>query len=254
MVSAIKQISVSNGYDPRDFTLVPFGGAGPMHATGIADELEMSRILVPLGPGNFCAFGSIISDIRRDHALTRTIQLRGANWKSIDQIFQKIEVEARAGLEAEGVPGHTIELRRTAGMRYLGQSWELPVDLAPGLSSLAEMEAVFAEVHDRRFGHKTSDATEIVNFRVAAIGRVSKPRLPRWERPGRLSAARIDTRSVYFNDRFMDTAIYDRERVPAGETIAGPAIIEESGATTVLPPGWHGRVLEYGDIALERST
>lgn len=253
MVSAIKQISISNGYDPRDFTLVAFGGAGPMHATAIAEELEMTRVLIPLGPGNFCAFGSLISDIRRDHVLTRTVQVRQSTWAEIDEIFGRLELEARQGLAAEGVAEKSIETLRRLGMRYLGQSWELPVEIPPGLQDVAALEEAFSKVHDRRFGHKASDATEIVSFRVAAVGGVNKPRLPKWVEVDDQGEEPPEYRKVYFGGRFLDTAIYGRARLPAGRTITSPAIIEESGATTIIAPGWQGRVLEYGDILLDRS-
>jgi N-methylhydantoinase A len=254
MVSAIKQISVSNGYDPRDFTLVPFGGAGPMHAAAIADELEMRSVLIPVSPGNFCAFGSLISDIRRDLVLTRTIQVRNTSFAEIDAIFARLEETGRDALIAEGVPPASIELRRSVGMRYLGQSWELPVDVGSDVRDLAEIEAAFAEVHDRRFGHKADDATEIVNFRVAAIGVVGKPDLPHWTTKGDLAGARTGTREVYFGGRFMETAIYDRARLPVGQTIQGPAIVNEDGATTILPPEWRATVLAHGDLLMERSA
>ena len=253
MVSAIKQISVSNGYDPRDFALVAFGGAGPMHATAIADELEMQRVLIPVGPGNFCAFGALISDLRADRVLTRTLQLRQCQWDDVDAVFTRVETDARAELLAEGVDPAAIVLRRTVGMRYLGQSWELAVDLPDGLNSLAALDAAFAEVHDRRFGHKSGDATEIVSFRATALGVVPKPSLPRHGGSG-LDAARTGARDVFFAGQFLPTPIYTRERLPVGETLSGPAIIDEAGATTILPPDWTARVLEFGDILLERSA
>ena len=254
MVSAIKQISVANGYDPRDFVLVAYGGAGPMHATAIADELEMQRVLIPVGPGNFCAFGALISDIRADRVLTRTIQLRQSGWAKIDAVFTRIEDEARAELVAENVDPAAIVLRRTVGMRYLGQSWELAVDLPPGLDSIAALEAAFAEVHDRRFGHKSGDATEIVSFRAVALGVVAKPALPRRAEDGRLDAARTGARTVVFAGASLTTPTFDRERVPVGAAITGPAIIDEAGATTIVPPDWTARVLAYGDMLLERSA
>jgi N-methylhydantoinase A len=254
MVSAIKQISVANGYDPRDFVLVAYGGAGPMHATGIADELEMQRVLIPVGPGNFCAFGALISDIRADRVLTRTLQLRQSTWTDINTVFTSIEEEARAELVGEAVDPAAIVLHRTVGMRYLGQSWELAVDLPDGLDSLAELEAAFAEVHDRRFGHKSGDATEIVSFRAAAIGIVAKPTLPLRTKIGSLDTARTGARDVFFAGAFLPTPTYDRELIPVDATIAGPAIIDEAGATTIVVPGWTARVLAYGDILLERSA
>jgi len=150
MVSAIKEISIANGHDPRDFTLLAYGGAGPMHAAAIADELEMTRVLVPVGPGNFAAFGSLISDLRRDYARTRTVNLATASWPDIDAVFASIEDQARKDLLAEGVPGERIVLSRAAGMRYLGQSWELHVELPAPVDSVEAMRAAFIDVHDRR--------------------------------------------------------------------------------------------------------
>ncbi len=253
MVSAIKHISVANGYDPRDFTLVAFGGAGPMHASAIADELEMTSVLVPIGPGNFCAFGALISDIRRDHVLTRTIQVRQSSWEEIEQVFGQLETEARKALIDEGIPPETLEMRRTIGMRYLGQSWELPVEVPASMQDCTALEATFSEVHLRRFGHTANDPTEIVNFRVAAIGKVSKPELPKKTKSG-AAATPSGHRDVFFSGAFMPTALYDRDQLAAGQMIAGPAIVDESGATTVVPPGWKISVLELGDMLMERSA
>jgi N-methylhydantoinase A len=253
MVSAIKQISISDGHDPRDFTLLPYGGAGPMHAAAIADELEMRRVLVPIGPGNFAAFGSLISDLRRDYVLTRTIQLHDADWTEVDRVFREVETQARNDLLSEGVPADSIEMVRSAGMRYLGQSWELNVGVAPSVGSIADLVAAFASIHDRRFGHRSGGTAEIVNFRVAGVGRVHKPALPRWSISGMLADAQTAMRQVYFDGAYRDTPIFERDRLPPLQRIDGPAMIEESGSTTVVPEGWHARVLEYGEIMLERS-
>jgi len=253
MVSAIKQISIANGHDPRDFALVAYGGAGPMHACAIADELEIPRVLAPLGPGNFAAFGSLISDLRRDYVQTRTVQLRHASWEEVDAAFAALEREAVANLLEEGVPQRAIRTRRSAGMRYLGQSWELAIDLPPEARSIPALEAAFAEVHDRRFGHKAGGAVEIVTFRLAAIGESAKPALPRWPVEGELADAGTGARPVYFDGAFVETPVYDRERLPRAARIAGPAVIEESGSTTVVAPGWRAEVLEHGDLLLERS-
>jgi N-methylhydantoinase A len=253
MVSAIKQISISDGHDPRDFTLLPYGGAGPMHAAAIADELEMRSVLVPIGPGNFAAFGSLISDLRRDYVLTRTMQLHTAEWSEVDRVFRSIETQARSDLLGEGTPADCIEMIRSAGMRYLGQSWELNVDIPRSAASIEALMAAFASVHDRRFGHRSSGITEIVNFRITGVGRVRKPAVPRWTVGGTLDDARTAVRAVYFEGAYRDTPIYARDRLPAGQRLRGPALIEESGSTTIIPDEWHARVLEHGEILLERS-
>jgi N-methylhydantoinase A len=204
MVSAIKQISIANGHDPRDFVLLPYGGAGPMHAAVIADELEMRRILVSVGPGNFAAFGSLITDLRRDYARTRTAILTGTDWDSVDTMFR-------------------------------------------------EIEAAFAAVQDRRFGHRSGGAVEIVNFRVTAFGVVDKPDLPRWRSGGSLDQAVRETRAVWFDGAAHDTPVFDRALLASDLVLHGPAIVEESGSTTLLPPGWSAQVLEFGNLLLERN-
>jgi N-methylhydantoinase A len=253
MVSAIKQISIANGYDPRDFTLLPYGGAGPMHAVAIAEELEIPRILVPLGPGNFAAFGSLISDIRRDYVKTRTMQIGRESWSAIDTAFKEIEVQAREDLAREGVPKSRIEMRRAAGMRFLGQSWELNVDLGPDDNTVEKLIAAFGDVHDRRFGHRSGSTVEIVNFRIAAVGVVDKPSLHKLPAGQPRIDARVGTREVYFDRAYLETPVYVRDRLGLAQVVQGPAIVEESGSTTVLPPGWRASVLAHGELILERA-
>ena len=253
MVSAIKQISIANGHDPRDFVLLPFGGAGPMHAVAIADELEIRRILVPVGPGNFAAFGSLISDLRRDWAQTRTLMLSPESWPLIDAQFREIETAARASLRKEGVSDADIELRRSAGMRYLGQSWELHVDVPREVDTSERLIAAFAEVHDRRFGHRSGGAVEIVNFRLAAIGHVPKPELRQLEPRAPNSEALIGARDIHFGNAFVPTPVLLRERLALGEVVTGPAAIEESGSLTLVPPGWSAAVLKHGELLLTKG-
>jgi N-methylhydantoinase A len=251
MVSAIKEISIANGHDPREFTLLAYGGAGPMHACAIAAELEMPRVLVPLGPGTFAAFGALISDLRHDYVHTRAINLARANWSDIAAVFSEMEAEACRDLLAEGVPSHRIVLSRAAGMRYLGQSWELHVELPATITSIDAMQAAFASVHDRRFGHRASGSVELVNFRLVARGEVNKPEPPPWEVSGTLSAATLGSRVVWFDRSWLETSVFDRMKLPAGARVEGPAILEEQGATTVVTPGWAATVLEFGEIMLE---
>ena len=253
MVSAIKQISVAKGYDPRDFTLVAYGGAGPMHGAFIAEELEIERVLVPSGPGNFAALGSLISDVKQDFVRTRTLLPRRlASFAEIAGELDRLEEEARRSLEAEGVAPEDFSARRALGMRYLGQSWEVDVDVPPGMATVEALEAAFHDTHERRFGHRNDGETEVVSFRLTGIGRAAKPAFGAWDVPGDVAGARIETRAVFFGGRFFDTPVLDRSRLPAGASGAGPAIVEEEGATTVVPPDWRFRVLDSGDLMLER--
>ena len=254
MVSAIKQISVAKGYDPRDFTLVAYGGAGPMHGAFIAEELEIERVLVPTGPGNFAALGSLISDVRQDFVRTRTLLPRRlASFAEIAGEFDRLEGEARRSLEAEGVAPADFSSRRALGMRYLGQSWEVDVDAPPEMAAVDALEAAFHETHERRFGHRNDGETEVVSFRLTGVGRGRKPAFGAWTVPGDGADARIGTRAVFFGGRFFDTPVLARGRLPAGASGAGPAILEEEGATTVAPPGWRFRVLDSGDLLMERG-
>ncbi|MBS0240786.1 MAG: hydantoinase/oxoprolinase family protein [Proteobacteria bacterium] len=251
MVSAIKQVSIADGHDPRDFALVPFGGAGPMHAAAIAEELEMTRIVVPVGPGNFAAFGSLISDLRRDYVQTRTVIADATTWPEIDKAFSAIEAQARADLAAEGVAAADIELKRSAGMRYLGQSWELNVDLARAKTA-EDAIAAFGDVHDKRFGHRSGGAVEIVNFRLAGIGRVPKPKRRPLATITPRDDAMIGRREVHLGGRFVTTPVYLRDRLALSQVIEAPAVIEELGSTTIVPPGWRARVIGSGELMLER--
>ena len=254
MVSAIKQISVAKGYDPRDFTLVAYGGAGPMHGAFIAEELEIERVLVPMGPGNFAALGSLISDVKQDFVKTRTLLPRRlGSFAEIGEELDRLEAEAGRSLAAEGVAPEDFSSRRALGMRYLGQSWEVDVDVTPDMATVEDLEDAFHETHERRFGHRNDGETEVVSFRLTGIGRSSKPSFGAWEVAGDDAGARVETRAVFFGARFFDTPVLARGRLPAGASRPGPAIIEEDGATTVVPPGWRFRVLDSGDLLMERG-
>jgi N-methylhydantoinase A len=254
MVSAIKEISIGKGHDPRDFVLLAYGGAGPMHAALIADELEIPRVLVPTAPGNFSAFGSLISDLRHDHVRTRLVSTRQGDFAEVEAIFGELEAEARKTLAREGIGPDAVRLLRWLGMRYVGQSWELLVRWPDGAGSMEALEAAFNEAHERRYGHASGGATEIVNFRVTAVGVIAKPTLPRWPAGGRVEDARRGERAVYFDGSFGAVPVYVRDRLPPGGRFAGPAIVEEMGSTTVVPPRWSGEVGEHGEIVLSRST
>jgi N-methylhydantoinase A len=252
MVGAIKEISIAKGHDPRDFVLVAYGGAGPMHAACIAEELEMARVVVPPAPGNFSAFGSLISDLRRDYVRTRLTPTRDGDVLDVERTFAILEAEARRELVAEGIAPERISMVRALGMRYVGQSWELLVRVPAGADTMAALEAAFHAAHERRYGHASAGATEIVNFRLTAIGAVPKPPPRRWEHSG--SDARQGERVVYFGGEALRVPVYGRSRLPRGAAVAGPAIVEEMGATTVIPPDWRGAVGEWGELVLQRSS
>ncbi len=254
MVSAIKEISISKGYDPRDFTLLAYGGAGPMHAALIAEEVDIPRVVIPTAPGNFSAFGSLISDLRRNYVRTRLLGTRTTTFAEVEAIFADLEHEAREDLTREGIPPDRISVLRALGMRYVGQSWELLVRVPDGADSVGALEEAFHQAHERRYGHASRNAAEIVNFRLTGVGHIPKPAVLPWSVGGDLAGARRAERPVYFDGAFVPAPVYWRERLPARVRFAGPAIVEEMGATTVVPPGWSGTVGTWGELVLERRS
>jgi N-methylhydantoinase A len=254
MVSAIKEISIAKGHDPRDFALVAYGGAGPMHAAFIAEELEIPRVVVPPAPGNFSAFGSLISDLRRDYVRTRLHNTRTGRFAEVEEAFAELEREARADLAREGIPEDRVSTLRALGMRYQGQSWELLVRVPEEADSMAALEEAFNRAHERRYGHRGPGAVEIVNFRLTGIGQIPKPSRVRWAVAGTLAAAKLGARSVYFDHEFVTIPVYERDRLPGGVPFDGPAVVEEMGSTTVVPAGWTGTVGPWGELVLERRA
>jgi N-methylhydantoinase A len=253
MVGAIKEISIGKGHDPRDFTLLAYGGAGPMHAAFIAEELEIPRVVVPWAPGNFSAFGSLISDVRRDYVQTRLLTTRGATFADVAATFTALEREAAAALGAEGIGAERIAMRRTLGMRYVGQAWEVLVRVPDEADSTDALEEAFHRSHERRYGHRNDGAVEIVNFRLTAVGATPKPSLPRPRSGGSVAEARRTERPVYFDGGFVTSPVYEREGLARGARLSGPAIVEEMGATTVVPPAWSAAVGDWGELILERK-
>jgi N-methylhydantoinase A len=233
--------------------LLAYGGAGPMHAAFVAEELEISRVVVPPSPGNFSAFGCLISDLRHDLVKTRMMETRTAPWAEVEAEFQALESEGRDGLAGDGVASGDMVFRRAAGMRYIGQSWELSVDVRPEVKSADALEAVFREAHAKRYGHAGDGPTEIVSIRVGAIGAMSKPTFPDVAPGAAPGDALIERRQVYFDDEFQDAPVYDRQRLTGPVTTPGPLLVEEMGALTVVPPGWTAAVGGLGELSLTRT-
>jgi len=251
MTSAIREISIQRGHDPRDFTLVAFGGAGPMHALALADEIGIPRVLVPRHPGNFSALGLLASDIKHDEVRTRVGSLR-ERWTLLPALFAEMESGVRRQLELEGFEAAQQRMRRSLDLRYRSQAFELNLQL--GDEALPAVEAAFHERHQATYGHADPTATiELVNARVSAYGVVDRPAAARPEAGGAtLEAALIERRPVRFDDAAHDCPVWERERLPSDAELQGPAIVEEFGATTVVPPGWRGTVDIHGNLRLER--
>ena len=261
MTSAIREISIQRGHDPRDFTLIAFGGAGPMHAVALAEEIGLPRVLVPRHPGNFSALGLLASDIKHDHVRTRLGALR-ERAGVIEALFEEMAGEARRQLEHEGFGVDAQRFHRTLDLRYRGQAFELnlPVPDRPGwlggAASIAALEDAFHREHRAVYGHENRGATiELVNARLTAYGPVAKPAADRYRSSSAsLADALVESRRVWWDGTAVDCPVWERERLPEGARFSGPAIVEEFGATTVLPAGWLALVDEHGNLRLEREA
>jgi N-methylhydantoinase A len=254
MTSSIREISIQQGHDPRDFTLIAFGGAGPMHAIAIAEELGIPAVVVPRHPGNFSAQGLLVSDVKHDDVRTRVGPLRQLA-PTLEASFAEMAAAVGRQLQAEGFEPPAQRLERSLDLRYAGQAFELAVPVPAGALELTAVERDFHARHLAAYGHAhPKGAVEVVNARVAAYGVVDKPAPPRPPRgPGSLAEALVERRAVGFEGRAHDTPVYDRERVPEGAALVGPVIVEEFGATTVIAPGWRGHVDGAGNLRLERA-
>jgi N-methylhydantoinase A len=252
MTSAIREISIQRGHDPRDFTLVAFGGAGPMHALALADEIGIPRVLVPRHPGNFSALGLLASDIKHDDVRTRVGPL-AERWPSLDELFAEMESAARRQLELDGFAAADQRMRQSLDLRYRGQAFELNLELRG--EPLASVATAFHERHRAMYGHADASATiELVNARLTAYGVVPRPASERHHAPrATLDLALIQQRRVWFDGAPHDCPVWERERLPEEAAITGPAIVEEFGATTVVPPGWRGALDAHGNVRLQRA-
>ena len=254
MTSAIREISIQRGHDPRDFVLVAFGGAGPMHALAMAEEIGIRRVLVPRHPGNFSALGVLASDIQYDDVRTRLGALPEMT-AILTDLFAEMTASARGQLGLEGFAPHQQRLLCSVDLRYRGQAFELSVALADEGFDVETVAATFHQQHQVTYGHADPAATiELVNARLAAYGVVPRPTAePYRSTTASMGEALVERRAVWFGGVDHDCSVWDRDRLPERAVIRGPAIIEEFGATTVVPPGWQGGLDEHGHIVLDRE-
>ena len=255
MVRAIRAVSVERGHDPRAFTLLPFGGAGPLHATDVARSLGIRRCLVPLAPGILCAQGLIVSDLRETFVRTAVTPLDDARMADVIARVAELKALADAWFDTEAVNKSDRRIDIVLDARYVGQNFELAItlgDTSP-LPSAAELKQRFFAEHERAYGfHNPADPIEIVNFRLIAAGRLRQPAT----RPGEVSHGRKPEtsthRMVWFSaDKAEHTPVYDRSAVLPGDTIAGPAVIEQLDSTTLLFPGDRATVDPYLNLIVE---
>ncbi len=259
MARAIRVVSVQRGYDPRDYALVPFGGAGPLHASRLARELGITTIVVPETPGAQSAMGLLMTDVRTDFMRTQIVALDPEGPDAIAQVLAELETQAGEWFTAEGTPADEQTLVRRLEMRYRGQNFELPIDIAGqhGLdaAALSQVVADFHEAHERVYGfHSNDDPIEVVTFRVQAVGRADRLELVTSPFDAENSDASIVAeRDVFFSTHlgFRSCPVYDRGRLRPGNRLVGPAIVEQMDTTTILLPGDTCVMDEYRNLVIQ---
>ena len=259
MAEAVKAISTRRGFDLRDFTLVAFGGAGPIHAGAIAEELGIPRVLVPPVPGCHSALGLLMTEVRHDFIRSRLMPLAGLEAEG-EAIFDELAERALGRLRGEGFAEDRIQLDFALDLRYAGQGYELtvPTRRSFGAAQLADLRLRFDQAHLQGYGHAAPGAqVEVVSFRLTAWGKV--PRAPLPEHPDAkepVQAALKERRPAYFASlaRTVDCPVYDRARLAPGHAIAGPAIVEQLDATTVLRPRQRLLVDKFGSFVITQDA
>ncbi len=251
MADAIRTITVKQGIDPRDFALVAFGGAGPMHAVWLAQELDIGEVIVPWSPGTFSAWGMLQTDLRHDLVRSFYTPVAGLEAGAVAAAFADLEQEGAELLEEEGVPVARRSYLRTADMRYVGQEYSVNVPVGTTVDLVAVAHA-FHDAHRLRYGHSTPDApVEIVHLRLAAVGRVADEGLPPPPRAGE-GHPLLGERPVLFDGAEHATPVLLRDRLASGWQQAGPLVIEEASSTIVCPPGTAAGVDDLGNVVIRR--
>jgi N-methylhydantoinase A len=273
MERAIRRISVERGYDPRRFTLLAFGGAGPLHACELAHNLQIPRVMVPAAPGVLSALGMLTAVPTRDYS--QTVMTRISPDQAEDDLtqfaarlaaqFEPLAARAQAEMQAEGHDPAQIELRYALDMRYAGQSHELTISVEgdggrwtadgggfPIVHRPLSIVSLFHQAHERRYGYRQETAAvEIVTIRLTAVAPVSAPELlPREATTAAVATAVVGQKTVWFQQGPLPTFLYDRERLQPGHQFQGPAVVFQYDTTTVIPPGWATAVDPFGNLIL----
>ncbi len=245
MTRTIRSVTLERGHDPREFALVAFGGAGPMHAAALADSLSVDRVVVPRPGGVLSAFGLLAADESYDAVRTVGVGLEGAAPADLETVYDDLVADVLADASEQDA----ARVERAADCRYAGQSFELTVAVGDEFDAAGGADR-FHDAHERTYGYAMDESIEVVNLRATATVPGTEPAISH-EGGG---DARIGTREAHFpGSGTGDAAVYDRDRLPAGASVAGPAILEQAESTTVVPPTWTGRILADGTLVMTRT-
>lgn len=258
-VFGIRQVTTSRGREPGQYAMVAFGGAGGLFAAEVADFLGIKTIISPPNPGNLCAFGLHVSDVRRDYIRTLVRQQSSANAAEIIEAWADLTKLGVDDIRAEGIPREKIMIQKVADLRYFGEGHEVQVDIPPELSDAEAIDYMWKNlhrVHDQTFGfhYEGEQDVELVNLRVQAVGTQHRPSLKQ-DIAIRQPAVPFAKRKVYWrNSGWVNCPLYRRTELAIGQNIEGPAVIEEYGSTVVVPASWTLRSDSYGNLILEKSA
>ena len=255
MSAAVRRISIERGHDPRDFVLIVSGGAGPLHASAIARELSIPTVLVPPLPGHFSAWGMLLADIRFDNAQTYIADLETSDISDIEAQFRTMEQAARERLRDAAPRLETVEISRFIDVRYAGQEHTVRVPTPREFASddaKSTLRETFMETYAQRYGHADPGGKlQLVTLRVVLDGLVEKPRLESFRPKATRLAQPVATRQAFFDETdWVDCPVYEREALAAGQKFSGPAIVVETGSTTVVAPGDRGEIDDLGNIII----
>jgi len=252
MINALKLVSINRGHDPRDFTLVAFGGGGAMHATALAQELNIPKVIIPAHSAVFSAWGMLMSDLRRDYIRTAPMNFDPSVTDRVNDTLSEMEREAVEAFAADGIDSSAIYFEHYLDLRYAGQehSVRMPVtNIVFTDDVIAEITDRFHEAYEREYTYRLNNAVEMVTFHLVVFAKVPRPELSRLSSEGSATDAIKSTRMVDFDaDGEHEATIYDRDKLPAEATFSGPAIIEESGSTTVIFPGQVVKADAFGNL------
>jgi N-methylhydantoinase A len=255
MANAIREITVSRGIDPREYSLVAYGGAGPLHAVAIAAELELGSVIVPANPGVLSAWGMLQADSRHDLVMNFYSQLKSIDKVKFEQGVKKLEADAKQILTQEGITTKEMVIQPAADLRYVGQEYTVTVEWDPALpidGILSSLTELFESEHLVRYGHNNpGEDIELVNIRLSGIGLARKSKISDATSP--ISAITSGTQKTFFDGSWHEATIYWRDSLEIGSKTVGPATILENDCTTTIPPGWHAKMVSGRHLILERN-
>jgi N-methylhydantoinase A len=257
MSSVVKRVTTERGLDAREFPMVAFGGAGPLHAVLVARELQMPKVIIPNAPGHFSAYGMLVADLRRDYVKTRFLPLDQLDFDLVNRLCSEMEQQGQAEIRQAAVRVGDIHVERALDMRYVGQEHAVTVEIPTQVfeqGNKAEIKRLFDAVHLQRYGYSSdAEKAEIVSIRTSVVGHMPKPELAKLAAGSTQPKDKPARRPIYFTAEtgWQEADVYQRDHLQTGNRLQGPCLIEEYASTTVVMPGDQVEVDEFGNLIIE---